>query len=241
MKSTTAADLQLCLRGEDKEEVVDCTLSFNGSHIIVLALIVSCEGIKARLYCNSSTMTVDLPMTTGSRPLGATFLRTDSLVIVFLLESGEIVTLDLSMYFDGGKGFFHEKEACTQRTERKGYKNFLKKINKSNDLLEQEATRVQMSKKMFVTLSTCLVQAGEWDSRTGAIPHRIKLVHVLDQRVPMLLVSLLNGSIAHIDPSFGTRVTHPQLIIKVWAHRGDAKVETIRCNLSRLLSRPYLP
>ena len=44
VKSTTAADLQLCLRGEDKEEVFDCTLSFNGSHIIVLALIVSCDG-----------------------------------------------------------------------------------------------------------------------------------------------------------------------------------------------------
>ncbi len=231
-KTTTAADLLFSLKDEGEEKVVDCTISFYGPHTIVLALVISYNVIEARLFCNNSSFAVDLPKSQGSRPLGASFLTLEPLVVAFLFETGEISTLDLSPYFHGDGGTFHDKEEISQKiTERKGYKNFLKRIKKSDDVLTRKCVAIKMKSEMFRVHSSCLVQADEWDSSAGAMPHRMNLVHAPDHGISMLAVSLLNGTIAHIDSSLGMRVTHPQLFTKVWANRAAAGAEIVHCNL----------
>ena len=188
-KITSAAGLSISSRDEDTEKVVDCNIAFNGPHAIVLALVVACNSIEARLFCNASSLAVDLPRKPGLRPLGASFLTLDPLRIAFLLESGEISTLDLSTYFYEDEGSF-----CGAAPEKKGYKNFVKKLKKSSNVpTRRELVVVRMSIETFSSYSSCLVQADEWDSNAGAFPEKIKLVHAPEHSISMLVVSLLNG------------------------------------------------
>ena len=214
----------------DDETVIDSSISFYNQYVIVLALVVSNGLIVARLYCNESSLIMALPNAPDSRPLGAIFLTLKPLCIAFLLESGEILTFDLSSHYNGVTGTFIYAglDSTLDVKEKKRYKNFLRNVKKSANS-EYPRCAVVIPLEIFHAKSSSLVRADEWNVKSGAVPYRMKLVHVSDHDTSMLLVTLLNGDIAHIDPRLGTRVTRPQLVRTVWGARQEGEV--IHCNI----------